>query len=49
MATVIGQHGYHLGFFKNFIFSKFAANLLEINRKRIFIGSNREIFKKKMK
>ena len=44
MATVVSQHvghlGRHLGFFKNFIFSKNAANFLEISRKHVFTDSN---------
>ena len=34
-----------LGFFKIFIFSKTAANFLEISRKRVFTASNRNIIK----
>ena len=39
MATVVSQHVQHLGchlrFFKNFIFSKTAANFIEICRKHV--------------
>ena len=45
MATVVSQHvrhlGRHLGFFKNFIFRKTAANFSEISRKHVFAASNR--------
>ena len=49
MATAVSQHvrypGRHLGFFKNFIFSKTAANFLEISRKYVFTASNKNIVK----
>ena len=47
MATAVSQHvhhlGRHLGFFKNFTFSKTAANFLEFSRKHVFTASNRNI------
>ena len=47
MATAISQHvcdlDHHLGFFKNFIFSKTAVNFLEISRKHVLTASNRNI------
>ena len=49
MATVVSQHARHLdrhlGFFKNFIFSKNAANFLEISRKHLFRTSNMNVIK----
>ena len=51
MATFVLQHVSHLerrhlaGFFKNLIFSKTAANFLEIDRKYVFTASNRNIIK----
>ena len=52
MATVVSQHGRHLGrhlgFFKNFIFSKIAANFLENNRKHVFTASSRNIVKNRV-
>ena len=39
----------HLGFLKNFIFSKKAANFLGISRKHMFTASNTNIIKNKMK
>ena len=45
MATVVSQHvrhiGRHLGFFKNFILRKIAANVTEISRKHVFAASNK--------
>ena len=35
----------HLGFFKNFIFNKNAANFLEISRKHVFTASNMNLIK----
>ena len=48
MATGISQHGCHLGFFKDFIFSKTAANFLKIRRKHVFTSSNRNIIKNRV-
>ena len=39
--TTCPPYSRHLGFFKNFIFSKTAANFLEISRKYVFTASNR--------
>ena len=51
MATVVSQHVRHfgrlLGFFKNLILRKTAANLTEISRKHVFISSNRNIIENK--
>ena len=51
MATVVSQHvrhlGCYLGFFKNFILSKTAANFTEISRKHVFAASNRNIIENK--
>ena len=45
MAAVVSQHvrhlGRHLGFFKNFILRKTAANFTEISRKHVFTASKR--------
>ena len=41
MATVNSQHVRHLGFFKNFILRKTAANFIEISRKHVFAASNK--------
>ena len=53
MATVVSQHvrhiGRHLGFFKNVILRKTAANFTEISRKYVFAASNRDIIKKSLK
>ena len=47
MATAVSQHVRHLGFFKNFIFSKTAASYLAIlNRKHVFTASNRNMIMK---
>ena len=35
MATVVSQHVRHLGFFKNLISRKTAANFTEISRKHV--------------
>ena len=47
MATVVSIHvrhfGLNLGFFKNFILRKIAANFTEISRKHVFPASNRSI------
>ena len=48
MATVISQHVRHigrqyLGFFKNYILHKMAANFTEISRKHVFAASNRNL------
>ena len=47
MATVVSQHGRHigrhLGFFENFILHKIAANFTEISRKHVLAASNRNI------
>ena len=48
MTTVISQHVRHLGFFKNFILRKTAANFTEISRKHVFAVSNRNIIKKRV-
>ena len=52
MATIILQHvhhlGRHLGVFKNFIFSKNAANFLKISRKHVFRASNMNIIKNRV-
>ena len=49
MATIVSQHvrhiGRHLGFFKNFILRKTAANFIQIRRKHVFAASNRNIIK----
>ena len=49
MATVVSQlvrHlGRHLGFFKNSILHKTAANFTEISRKQMFATSNWNIIK----
>ena len=49
MATVVSQHGRHigrhLGFFKIFILRKIAANFTEISRKHVFAALNRKIIK----
>ena len=51
MATVVSQHvrhlGCYLGFFKNFILSKTAANFTEISRKHVFAASNWNIIENK--
>ena len=48
MATVVAQHGHHLGrhlgFFKKNI-SKVPANFLESSRKRVFTASNMDVIK----
>ena len=47
MATVVSQHvrhlGHHLGFFKNSILNKTAADFTGISRKHVFAASNRNI------
>ena len=47
MATILSQHvsnlARHLGFLKNFIFSKNAVNYLEIIKKHVFTASNTNI------
>ena len=43
MAMVISQDVGHLGFFKNFILCKTAANFTEISRKHVFATSNRNL------
>ena len=48
MATAISQHVHHFGFFKNFIFSKTAANFLEISRKHVFTALKRNIIKNRV-
>ena len=52
MATVVSQYarplGRHLGFFKNFILPKTAANFLEISRTHVFAASNRNITENRM-
>ena len=48
MATINSQHVRHLRFFKNFIFSKNAANFLEISRKHMFTASNTNIIKNRV-
>ena len=45
MATAVSQNNRYLGFFKNIIFSKTAANFLEISRKHVFTASNTNIIK----
>ena len=49
MVTAVSQHichlERHLGFYKNFIFSKTAANFFEISRKHVLTTSNRNIIK----
>ena len=49
MATDISQHvrhiDGHLGFFKNFILRKTAANFTEISRKHVLVASNGNIIK----
>ena len=53
MATVVSQHvhhlGRHLGFFKNFILHKAAANFTGISRKHVFSASNRKIIENRVK
>ena len=52
MATVVSQRvrhlGRHLGFFKNYILRKTAANFTEISRKHVFAASNRNIIKNRL-
>ena len=52
MAKVVSQYvrhlGCHLGFFKNFIFSKTAAMFLEIRTKGVFTALNRNIVKNRV-
>ena len=48
MATVVSQHVRRLGFFKDFILSKTAANFTEISRKHVFAASNRNIIKNRV-
>ena len=48
MATVDLQHVHHLGFFKNFILCKIAANVTEISRKHMFAASKRNIIKNRI-
>ena len=48
MATFVSQHVRHIGFFNNFIFSKNAANFLEVSRKHVFTASNTNIIKNKV-
>ena len=43
MATVNSQHVRHLGFIKNSILRKTAANFTEISRKHVFAASNGDI------
>ena len=51
MATAVSQHVGHqilaaiLDFFKNFSFSKTAANFLEISKKYVLSASNKNIIK----
>ena len=45
MATAVSQHVRHLGFSKKYIFSKTAANFLEISRKHVLTASNRNMIK----
>ena len=40
--------GRHLGFFKNFIWRKIAANFIEISRKHVFATSNRNLIKSRV-
>ena len=53
MATVVSQHGRHigrhLGFFETFILRKIAANFTEISRKHVSTASNRNIIKNRVK
>ena len=48
METAISQHVPHLGFFKDFIFSKTAAKFFEISRKHVFTASNRNIIRNRV-
>ena len=52
MVTVVSQHvrhlGRHLGFFKNFIFSKTSANFLKISRKHVFTATNSNVIKNRV-
>ena len=52
MATVVSQHvrhfGRHLGFFKNLILCKIAANVTETSRKHVFPPSNRNIIENRV-
>ena len=48
MATVNSQHVRQLGFFKNFILRKTAANFTEISRTHVFAASNRDIIENRV-
>ena len=52
MSTTVSQHvhhlGRHIGFFKNFILPKTAANFTEISRKHVFAASRRNIIKNRV-
>ena len=48
MATVVSQHVHHLGFFRNIILRKTAANFTEISRKHVFAASDRNIIKSRV-
>ena len=56
MAAVVSQHARHfgrhlgllLGFFKNLILRKIAANFTEIDRKHVFPASNRNLIKNRV-
>ena len=48
METANSQHVRHLGFFKNFILCKTAANFTEISRKHVFAASNRDIIENRV-
>ena len=49
MATFVSQHVHHfsrhLGYFKNVILRKIAANFSKISRKHVFAASNRNVIK----
>ena len=50
--SLVSEHvhhiGRHLGFFKNFILHKAAANFTEISREHVFAASNRNIIKNRV-
>ena len=52
MATAVSQHvrrlGRYLGFFTNFILKRNCSQFLEISRRHVFTGSNRNIIKNKV-
>ena len=48
MGTVVSKHVRHLGFFKNLILYKTAANFTEISRKHVSVASNWNIIKNRV-